>query len=103
MLELMKESGNIVAVDEDYKLYIKHVSQYILMDLKILIQGEQVLISVSLNISVNRRTSDHLSVYTVEMMAITTALQCIEETQIRFMFSINIIEIIHISQTTGYS
>ncbi len=103
MLELMKESGNIVAVDEDYKLYIKHVSQYILMDLKILIQGEQVLISVSFNISVNRRTSDHLSVYTVEMMAITTALQCIEETQIRFMFSINIIEIIHISQTTGYS
>ncbi len=103
MLELMKESGNIVAVDEDYKLYNKHVSQYILMDLKILIQGEQVLISVSLNISVNRRTSDHLSVYTVEMMAITTALQCIEETQIRFMFSINIIEIIHISQTTGYS
>ncbi len=67
----------------DYKLYIKHVSQYILMDLKILIQGEQVLISVSLNISVNRRTSDHLSVYTVEMMAIATALQCIEETQIR--------------------
>ncbi len=103
MLELMKESGNIVAVDEDYKLYIKHVSQYILMDLKILIQGEPVLISVSFNISVNRRTSDHLSVYTVEMMAITTALQCIEETQIRFMFSIKIIEIIHISQTTGYS
>ncbi len=103
MLELMKESGNIVAVVEDYKLYIKHVSQYILMDLKILIQREQVLISVSLNISVNRRTSDHLSVYTVEMMAITTALQSIEETQIRFMFSINIIEIIHISQTTGYS
>ncbi len=69
----------------DYKLYIKHLSQYILMDLKILIQGEQVLISVSLNISVNRRTSDHLSVYTVEMMAIATAtaLQCIEETQIR--------------------
>ncbi len=59
------------------------MSQYILMDLKILIQGEQVLISVSLNISVNRRTSDHLSVYTVEMMAIATALQCIEETQIR--------------------
>ncbi len=36
----------------------------------------------SLNI-VNRRTSDNLSIYTVEMMAIATALQWIEETQIK--------------------
>jgi len=39
----------------------------------------------SLNIFINRRTSDHLSVYTVEMMAIAiaTALQWIEETGIK--------------------
>ncbi len=37
----------------------------------------------SLNISVNRRISDNLSVYTVQMMAIATSLQWIEETQIK--------------------
>lgn len=37
----------------------------------------------TLQVSVKRRTSDHLSVYTVEMMAIATALQWIEESQIK--------------------
>ncbi len=86
MLELMKESGNIVAAVEDRLQTVYHAFVPVYTD------GSKdpntgrtgFAFSIpSLNISVNRSTSDHLSVYTVEMMAIATALQWIEETQIK--------------------
>ncbi len=84
MLELMKESGNIVAVVEDRlrTVYQAFVSVYTDGSKDPNTRRTGFAFSIpSLNISVNRRTSDHLSVYTVEMMAI--ALQWIEETQIK--------------------
>ncbi len=80
MIDLMKESGNISAVDEDRLQTVYQACVPVYTDGS---KDPNTGISVSLNISVNRRTSDHVSVYTVEMMAIATALQCIEETQIR--------------------
>ena len=37
----------------------------------------------TMKVSIKRRTSDYLSVYTVEMLAIAAALQCVEESRIR--------------------
>ncbi len=82
----MKESENIVAVVEDrlqtvYQAFVP-VNTDGSKDPNTGRTGFAFSIP-SLNISVNRRTSDNLSIYTVEMMAIATALQWIEETQIK--------------------
>lgn len=86
MLEAIKNTGNIVVVVEDklQTVYQAYVPVYTdgSKDPKSGRTGFAYSIP-TLNYSANRRTSDHLSVYTVEMMAIVTALQWIEETQIK--------------------